>query len=147
MKEFKSLLSRTCINTTLITAFFYIMSWITGIHNPSISIGRFFLILLFGTLIAAVGYFIEKLRLNAYLKFFIHYSVLLTSFSVIFILAGVLNGGSSIFVGIVIFTLVYLVVRGAMALLSRKSDNKKVTAKPSGKGTGKPSAYKPIYKD
>ena len=123
------------------------MSLATGIEQPSITMGRFFLILLFGSVIAITGYATEKARLNSYLKFFLHYSVLLTAFSVIFIAADVLSSGSSIFVGIVIFTLVYLVVRGTVALLLPTAKETKSSAKVGKKQEEKKSVYKPIYKD
>ncbi len=155
MRRFERMLLCGTGYTVLILTLFYIFAAIARFEEMSIGVGRFFIILAFGMLIALAELIYGLLTLKRVFKCLIHYSLLLLAFIIVFMLGEFItvNGPASVFVGITVFTLFYLLIFGIVYLVRRTvgaADNKldkkiaqKKSAKP--KENEKPK-YTPKFK-
>ena len=125
MRKFEKFLLRGAGYTLLILSLYFLVSIIASPIDGRISGGKFFLILCFGLVIALTEFIYSLLTVKFWLKTLLHYSILLSTFILIFIpLLGVKsNGPASIAAWIVIFTVLYAVLTVAAHFI-RKGINK-----------------------
>ncbi len=114
MKIFRNILTEGCVFTTVITLLFSLVAFIVNraegmFKEVSIPVSRFFVILAFSFLIAVANRILSVRRLHVALRLLIHYAALLVSFIFVFVAAGNLKitGTASVFVAIVVFTVLY----------------------------------------
>lgn len=152
MKKIENLLLRAAGYTVLILLIFYIFGLLSDFSAPYIDFPTFLLILGFGVIISAVGLIFTVQKLHFSLRVLIHYAVLLTAFSLIFISTGNISksGSGAVFVAVAIFTVFYAAIFGiccAIIYAIRKADakiDKKIKAEL--KKEAKKEKYKPLYK-
>lgn len=132
MRLIKKLTAEACIFTSLICAFFFLFALVTGYSDPYISAGKFFLIFLFGVIIAFANLIWLLESWNAALKMLIHYVALLATFVVIFVTGGNIigKGAAAVFSAVIIFTLFYA-IGFAVVMLIKRSLRKIESAKPT----------------
>ena len=147
MRRFEKMLLCGTGYTVLILTMFYIFAAIVGFEDKSISIGRFFIVLAFGMIIALAELIYNLLTLKRVFKYLIHYALLLIAFIIVFMLGEFItvNGPASVFVGVTIFTALYFLIYGIVYLvrrtvgaaddrldkhLNQKADSRKVDSKP-----------------
>ena len=116
-KEFvRKILISTCVICTLISVFFYFIAAIVNeveslFDETAVTFRQFALILLFSLLVALANRLLAVQKLHIALRILIHYATLLAAFLVVFIAAGKLNvsGPASVFLAVMIFTVLYAV--------------------------------------
>ena len=117
VKEFvRKILVSTCVVCTLISVFFYLVAAIVNgeddtLLDPAINLRQFLLILLFSLLVALANRLLTVRGLHIVLRILIHYATLLATFFIVFIAAGKLkiSGPASVFLSVMIFTVLYAV--------------------------------------
>jgi hypothetical protein len=117
VKEFvRKILVSSCVICTLISVFFYLVAAIVNgedetLLDPAINLRQFLLILLFSLLVALANRLLSFQKLHIALRIAIHYATLLAAFLVVFVAAGKLkiSGPSSVFLSVMIFTVLYAV--------------------------------------
>lgn len=115
IKEFvRKILVSSCVICTLISVFFYLVAAIVNgedetLLDPAINLRQFLLILLFSLLVALANRLLSVQKLHLVLRILIHYATLLAAFLVVFVAAGKLkiSGAASLFLAIMIFTVLY----------------------------------------
>ena len=144
----RKILVSTCVVATLISVFFYFLAAIVNkveslMDETAITFRQFLLILLFSLLVALANRLLSVKSLHAVLRVAIHYATLLAAFLVVFVAAGKLkiSGPASVFLAVMIFTVLYAVFFVAGYFLSRlfrdAPDEKKKTDD---------AAYRPRFK-
>lgn len=115
VKEFvRKILVSSCVICTLISVFFYFVAAIVNgdetLIDPAINLRQFLLILLFSLLVALANRLLSFRKLHIVLRILIHYVTLLAAFLVVFVAAGKLkiSGAASLFLAIMIFTVLYV---------------------------------------
>lgn len=110
----RKILVSTAVVCTVISIFFYFLAAIVNeveslFDETAVTFRQFLLILLFSFLIALANRLLTVSRLHLSLRILIHYATLLGAFFVVFIRAGKLkiSGPSSVFLAIMIFSLLY----------------------------------------
>jgi len=143
MKKVENFFLLGCTYTVLILSFFYAFAKIVGFADTSIPAEKFLLIISFGFLISGVNLLCKSFEMNKFLRFIIHYSVLLVGFLTVFIFSTEAAGfdAGKIFTAVVIFSLLYFAVLGLSIPV------KKLFAKISSKEKPqkKPREEKPTY--
>lgn len=150
MKKIKNLLLGACGYTVLILALFYIFAAISKFTDARIGFSMFTIIFGFGCLISLAGMILGIEKIKKPFRILIHYSILLVSFSVIFIVSGNIasSGAAAIFSAVVIFTFFYALIFALTYLAihavssADKHIDKKLFAK---KKDIKKPPYKPLY--
>lgn len=124
-----------------------------GATDIKIGIGKFFITLLFGYVIALTNFLFKSIKMKPWLSRLLAYAVSLLAFFCIIILGYRLNETPArVFVGLFLFTAFYFAIVGISALVRRTlladSKNAKDGAKPAknSKKEDKKEAYKPRYK-
>ena len=112
----RRVLTSSCIVCTVISVFFYFLAAIVNeveelFDETAVTFRQFLLILLFSVLVALANRLLSVRRLHVALRVLIHYATLLAAFLVVFIWAGKLkiSGPASVFLAIMIFSVLYLV--------------------------------------
>ena len=116
-KEFvRKILVSSCVICTLISVFFYFIAAIVNngdetLLDPAINLRQFLLILLFSLLVALANRLLAYPKLHIALRILVHYATLLAAFLVVFVAAGKLkiSGAASLFLSIMIFSVLYAV--------------------------------------
>lgn len=140
MKDIERLFLFGAGYTTLILSIYYAFAAITT-GTTTVSVGRFFLILLFGFIIAGAEFAYKTFNFKRVLKCLVHYCILLLAFCLIFILGGFFeaNSPSAVFAAVIIFTAFYFllfavvyfvrkgIARSDEALESRRKKNSVVS--------------------
>lgn len=151
MKKLEKALLTGCGYTVIILALFYLFAALTKFVSPAITTGQFFLILLFGMIISAIGLLCSLLNVSSILRCIIHYLVLLVAFCFIFIVSGNISSGkaSAIFVAIVIYTVLYFVLWFTVTLIKKTVSlaDAKLESKKGKKAAPKKEPYKPLYRE
>ncbi len=151
MKKIGNILLNGCAYSILILFLFYLFAVISGISGVGIAFSKFILIVFFGFLIALTNLIFDLPNIKLILKYLIHYSVLLTAFSFIFLLSDSVSGKktSFIFVCVFIFTVLYAAVLSAVLLIKRMlhSADKRPGERTKEAKEKTKSVYKPIYTD
>ena len=116
VKEFvRKILVSSCVICTLISVFFYFVAAIVNgdetLIDPAINLRQFLLILLFSLLVALANRLLSYQKLHIVFRILIHYATLLAAFLIVFVAAGKLkiSGAASLFLSIMIFTVLYAV--------------------------------------
>lgn len=117
VKEFvRKILVSSCVVCTLISVFFYFVAAIVNeveslFDETAVTFRQFLLILLFSLLVALANRLLSVAKLHIAWRILIHYSTLLAAFLIVFVAAGKLkiSGPSSVFLSIMIFTVLYAV--------------------------------------
>ena len=149
MKTIEKILLQACFYTVLITLLFFSFVTLSNFADPKISFAYFLIIFLFGMAIALANMILDYQKLHIFFRIIIHYIVLLTTFSVVFINLGNISvqSASAVFVAIFIFTFLYLIVFLVSLLIKKlvgKIDSKlPATGK---KPTKKSDDYQPRFK-
>ena len=114
MKRIEKTLLHGSGYTVLILTLFYAFAHIAEFDKTSIGIGRFFIVLGFSMLIACAELLYELLSVKRWLKNLIHYFILLSAFSIIFIFGDfyTAKGITAVFISIILFTILYLLILG-----------------------------------
>ena len=158
MRRIEKLLLFGCGYTVLLLTILYLFFNIVGFEQRSIGFGRFMLVLGFGMIISLAGTVFEMLQLKTVYRCLIHYALLLSAFSIIFIAGDFFNitGPASVFIAIVCFTLLYFVIWLLTDLIKRAVDvadnkiekkiGKATNTKDTGNKKNNKSTYQPIYK-
>jgi len=122
MKKIEKFLCYGAGYTILIMTVYYLAAAIASPSDAKISIGRFFLILLFGFIVAGAGLVYRILTVKTWLKIFLHYAILLAAFLLIFVpmLSVKSNGPASVIAWALIFTALYALL-SALVLFIRKA--------------------------
>ena len=150
MKKAEKFLLHTSAYTVLFCALFLIFMAISGFSDASLDIGRFFLILLFSFFISIAGIILGLKSWHPALRIAIHFTVLLSAFTVVFVFSGNIkgSGAGAIFSSIIVFSFLYLVV--SLIVYSVKKSvsaiDKKLEKRTSKHSAKKPAAYTPRYK-
>ena len=120
-----------------------------GATEITVSVGRFFLTLLFGFVISMTNFLFTGSSLKPWVKRLLAYLVSALAFFLIIILGYRLNGsGAGIFVGMVLFTAFYFAAVGASYLIRRTlCDESKSKARGAGECKDKKNNYKSLYKE
>ena len=148
MEKIKKVALNACAFTVLISALFFAFAKITGLAEVKIDFLHFFIILLFGTVIAVTNTVFELPKLNIAFKFIIHYVVLLIAFYIVFINFGNVksSGISTVFVTVIVFSFLYVFISLAVWIIRRifkiGSSHKKPDAKQKEK---EDTTYKPRF--
>ena len=121
VEKLKRIALNSCAFTVLISALFFAFAKITGLSEVKIDFLHFFVILLFGTVIATTNTVFELPKLHIALKVLIHYVVLLVAFYIVFINFGNVksSGISTVFVVVVVFSFLYLLISVLTWLIKR----------------------------
>ena len=117
VKEFvRKILVSSCVVCTLISVFFYFVAAIVNeveslFDETAVTFRQFLLILLFSLLVALANRLLSVTKLHIAWRILIHYATLLAAFLIVFVAAGKLkiSGPSSVFLSIMIFTVLYAV--------------------------------------
>lgn len=117
VKEFvRKILVSSCVVCTLISVFFYFVAAIVNeveslFDETAVTFRQFLLILLFSLLVALANRLLSVAKLHIAWRILIHYATLLAAFLIVFVAAGKLkiSGPSSVFLSIMIFTVLYAV--------------------------------------
>ncbi|MBP5427755.1 MAG: DUF3021 family protein [Clostridia bacterium] len=111
----RKILVSTCVICTVISVVFYFIAAIVNevesiFNETAVTFRQFLLILLFSFLVALANRLLSVPRLHIALRIAIHYVTLLAAFLVVFIRAGNLkiSGAASVFLAIMIFTVLYI---------------------------------------
>lgn len=126
-KDFvRKILVSTCVICTVISVFFFFFAAIVNeveslFSETAITFRQFLLILLFSFLVALANRLLSVQRLHIALRITVHYATLLAAFLVVFIRAGNLKitGSASLFLSVMIFTVLYAVFFAASYFLLR----------------------------
>ena len=149
MKTFEKIFFKGCAYSSLISCLFFIFASVSNFTDAKIGFLQFLLFLILGIAISAANYIFEIKNLNAFLKLLIHYFVLFTAFTVIFVLNGNISkkGAGAIFSSFVIFTFFYAIVFLVVYLI-KKSYNAIEKKIPESKTKNKSKAenYTPRFK-
>ena len=155
MNRIEKTLLRGSGYTLLILLLFYAFSLIADLDSKSISAERFFIVLGFGMLIATAELIYDILTFNRIIKNIIHYLLLLSSFTIIFILGDFTKqkGITAVVVSLILFSVLYFFILGIVLALRRtvnaadKKLNKKL-AQSNEKRTKdtQPEKYTPKFK-
>ena len=151
MEKIKSIILNSTAYTVVILLLFYIYALIGNLTHPAITFGTFLIILLFGFVISLANMIFKIEKLHYALRLLIHYTALLITFIVVFIIAGKLSlsGLASVFSAIVIFTFLYAVIYaisyGVKSAMSSVDKSKKSSKRAP--EVNKKSVYKPLYGD
>lgn len=144
----RKILVSTCVVATLISVFFYFLAAIVNeveslMDETAVTFRQFLLILLFSLLVALANRLLSVRSLHAALRVAIHYATLLAAFLVVFVAAGKLriSGPSSVFLSVMIFTVLYAVFFVAGYFLSRLFRDD-----PDEKKKADDAAYRPRFK-
>ena len=112
----RKILVSTCVVATLISVFFYFLAAIVNkveslMDETAITFRQFLLILLFSLLVALANRLLAYPKLHIALRILIHYATLLAAFLIVFVAAGKLkiSGAASLFLSIMIFSVLYAV--------------------------------------
>ena len=133
MKKIESLFFVGCAYAVAIVALFFGFAAISSFAEVKIGVGQFFLILLFGQIIAVAGYILKNAAWHALIRYPLHYLTLFCAFCLIFIVSGNISneGGSAIFSAVIIFTFFYALafliifaVKKAISSIEKKSNTK-----------------------
>ena len=121
MEKLKRIALNACAFTVLINMLFFAFAKITGLSEIKIDFLHFFIILLFGVVIAITNTVFELPKLHIVFKFIIHYVVLLIAFYIVFINFGNVksSGISTVFVTVIIFSFLYVFISLIVWLLKR----------------------------
>ena len=144
----RKILVSTCVICTVISVVFYFIAAIVNeveslFNETAVTFRQFLLILLFSFLVALANRLLSVPRLHIALRIAIHYATLLAAFLVVFIRAGNLkiSGASTVFLSIMIFTVLYLAFFLASYFTLRF-----LGALPKRKEEEKPAAYQSRFK-
>lgn len=153
MKKYESIFLSGCAYAITIVALFFGFAAISNFTEARMGTGQFFIILLFGQIISAVGFVLKNSTWHVALRYSLHYLTLLVAFTVIFIFNGKIkaNGGAAIFSATLIFTFLYVVtflvvyaVKKSATSIEKKSQKKDI-GKKSNK-TSSDNSYSPRFK-
>ena len=150
MRKLEKLFLTGCGYAILILTLFYTFAAVTKFTATAIAPAQFFLILLFGFIIALAELMYNLLNLKKVFRCLIHYAVLLVAFCVIFVISGNIAAGkaSSVFVAVIIFTMLYFAIWFTVHLVRKTisaADDKLDRRLPKRKE--EKNTYKPLYKD
>ena len=112
MKKLESIFLAGCAYGVAILALFFGFAAISNLTAPRIGAGQFFLILLFGQIIAIAGHILKNASWHIFIRYVLHYLTLFLAFCVIFVVNGNIKekGGAAIFSAAVIFTFFYALI-------------------------------------
>ncbi len=112
----RKILVSSCVVCTINSVFFYFVAAIVNeveslFDETAVTFRQFLLILLFSLLVALANRLLSFQKLHIALRIAIHYATLLAAFLVVFVAAGKLkiSGPSSVFLSVMIFTVLYAV--------------------------------------
>lgn len=120
-----------------------------GATDIKIGIGKFFITLLFGYVIAITNFLFKSIKMKPWLSRLLAYAVSLLAFFCIIILGYRLNETPArVFVGLIVFTAFYFAIVGITALVRRTllADDKKAKNTEKPVKNSKKETYKPRYK-
>ena len=120
-KLFKKLLNSTCIVFTVVTAVYMLALQLVNItdSDAAVEAGRVLLFFVFSLLLSIANalFTIEKIHLA--LRYVIHYVILTFGFWTCFCLPNKMNSSRTL-VGIVIFSIAYIIVMAIVEIFSRR---------------------------
>lgn len=128
MKRIESFLLKSCAYTVIVTLLLYIALLSLGVTDQGIPVLKFLLLFGYGVLIAAAEVLYNGLKIRKLFRIFIHYGLLLIGFIAVYSLSGITASITPmrVFVIIVLFTLLYCLVLGAVKLIAhlvKKADH------------------------
>ena len=147
MEKIKRIALNSCAFAVLISVLFFAFAKISGLSEVKIDFLHFFIILLFGIVIAVANTVFELPKIHIALKFLIHYVVLLISFYIVFINFGNVSasGPAVIFTTVIVFSIFYVFFAVIIWLIKKifgikiSANNSKTSSKDS------KETYKPRY--
>lgn len=151
MSRIEKLILRGAGFTVLFMLIYFTLAAIMGFGGEGMSTGRFFLILLFGYILAMANFVFENAPIKIWLKRLCVYAISALAFFFIFVLGtAVGETGAKIFAAMVIFTAIYgigllVAILIGRTLVEYKPSGRKKSVKSEKKTDKKP--YKPLYKD
>ena len=112
MKNLKETIKNACVYTVIITFLFAFIGLFTFDSNASIPLSQFFILMLFGLIIAFAQNIMKVTKLKSSTRYSIHFLTLYVSFMVVFYFTGKITtkGPSGFFVVTVLFALAYFTV-------------------------------------
>ena len=149
MEKIKRIALNSCAFTVLIAVLFFAFAKISGLSEVKIDFLHFFVILLFGIVVAIANTLFEIPRLHIVWKFLIHYAILFVAFYIVFLNFANIDsnkGAAVIFTALIVFTFLYVVVAFIAWLFKKafKIAAKSSTVKES--NAPKKESYTPRYK-
>ncbi|MFA5561311.1 MAG: hypothetical protein WDA00_01525 [Eubacteriales bacterium] len=132
MKRIVAVLKNTCLFSTVVLLFFYSFMAFSELSDQlSLNAKQFLVILLFAFVIAVANELLALSPLPRALGVLLHYLVLATAYFVLFLLSGNIKvqGPATIFVHLVLFSLLYALCRGIGWLFRRLSGDTKPAEK------------------
>ena len=151
MKFIENLVMKACAYTVLILSLFYLFGTLSNFSAAYINFPTFLIVFAFGIVIAIAGLLLNLKKLKKWLRILLHYTLLLMTFCVVFIIRGNLSAGgsSTIFSAIIIFTALYFAIFGIVYLIKRtvKSADKTLDKYRKADVKTEKTAYKSLYKN
>lgn len=149
MKRIENILLRACGFTILITLLFYVIAFVGQLTEPRIKFGTFALIFAFSVVISLANTVLKMNKPSFLWRILIHYSALLVSFSVIFIISGNIKseGPGGILSAVIIFTFLYAIVFTLSYLIIKavRASDKGLDMRRGGKKKQETKPYKSLY--
>ncbi len=120
MNYLKKFLYNGCAYTVLISIAFYLFALALSLTDATLSIGRFFTIVLLAFIISVAEFIFRLNSLHTVIKYIVHYLVIFASFFIVFLTVKTEDGTpfspSFIFSALAIFTVCYGIVLGTVKL-------------------------------
>ena len=145
-KKIKEIFLNTCAFSTLISLVFCVFVKVTNtLSMPAMLVSQYLVILLFGFLIACANLLFAIKVLPKSLVYLLHYLTLLISFYIIFVLISKakIPTASQLFVGFILFSLIYLLLY-FLNFIFKRLVAKKVLIDKDGKEESQ--EYTPLYR-
>ena len=119
LKQIEKFLYHTCAYAVVTSVLFFLFAMATGMNELAVSFNRYLIIIGFSAIITAAEYIFLLKKLPKFICYLIHFLALFSAFLVVFIL---INGNlqfrpSFIFSALIIFTLIYFVILGAILII------------------------------
>ena len=120
-KLFKKLLNSACIIFTVITAAYMLILQIINItdSDAGIEASRVLLFFIFSLLLSTANVILSTNKIHAALRYIIHYVISIFGFWTCFCLPNKMNFSRTL-VGIVIFSIAYIIVMSVIGIFSRR---------------------------
>ncbi len=127
----KKILTSSCICFTLITLFLYLIGKAVPTVGDAVAISSLFTIYLFSLLLALAGLLLGISTIQIGWRVLLHYLASLFAFYFVFIVIAMkLSAARSALIGLLLFTMLYVILMGVYLFLYHSYSKKEITKKP-----------------
>lgn len=129
-KLFKKMLNSTCIIFTVTTALYMLVLQVTNVTDAEVAIeaGRVLLFFVFSLLLSIANALLTVEKIHLALRYVFHYVITAFGFWVCFCIPNKMNFSRTI-VGMVIFSIVYVIIITVVGIFSRRLKKTKAQEK------------------